>query len=208
MVEAAAQPVSRNRPTAERILDAAEDLFARRGFDATSLSDVADRVGIRTPSLYSHFGSKQDLYVAVLERLLEPFLDLHERFFSQAATLDTVREYLGTATAYHAASPNLARLIQHAALVGGPQLELLAERWRPVFERGKQVAAKTPALSGGEAASLPSAVMAFSSILLGNVTLAPLYRELLGVDPLDPGEVEAQTRFLGELNRRLWNEQE
>ncbi len=37
--------------TSERILDAAEDLFAEKGYSATSLGDVADRVGIRSPSL-------------------------------------------------------------------------------------------------------------------------------------------------------------
>jgi len=39
------------KPTAIRVLDVAEDLFAARGYDATSLGEVADRVGIRQPSL-------------------------------------------------------------------------------------------------------------------------------------------------------------
>ena len=59
--------------TAERILDAAEDLFAEKGYSATSLGDVADRVGIRSPSLYNHFKNKEALYEAVLERLLVKF---------------------------------------------------------------------------------------------------------------------------------------
>ena len=57
--------------TAERILDAAESLFAEKGYSATSLGDVADRVGIRSPSLYNHFRNKEALYEAVLERLLQ-----------------------------------------------------------------------------------------------------------------------------------------
>ena len=48
--------------TAERILDAAEDLFAQKGYSATSLGDVADRVGIRSPSLYNHFRNKEARY--------------------------------------------------------------------------------------------------------------------------------------------------
>ena len=56
--------------TADRILNAAEDLFAEKGYSATSLGDVADRVGIRSPSLYNHFKNKEALYEAVLERLL------------------------------------------------------------------------------------------------------------------------------------------
>ena len=62
--------------TAERILDAAEEVFAERGFDAASLGDVADRVGIRPQAIYNHFSGKRELYAAVLERLLDPFLAL------------------------------------------------------------------------------------------------------------------------------------
>ena len=47
------QAKSQARSTSERILDAAEDLFAEKGYSATSLGDVADRVGIRSPSLYN-----------------------------------------------------------------------------------------------------------------------------------------------------------
>jgi AcrR family transcriptional regulator len=61
---------------AERILDAAEEVFAERGFDAASLGDVADRVGIRPQAIYNHFSGKRELYAAVLERLLGPFLAL------------------------------------------------------------------------------------------------------------------------------------
>ncbi len=63
--------------TADRILDAAEDLFAVKGYSATSLGDVADRVGIRSPSLYNQFrkdyqatGSGQQQLVG--ERLAHP----------------------------------------------------------------------------------------------------------------------------------------
>jgi AcrR family transcriptional regulator len=56
-----------------RVLDAATELFARRGFAGTSMQDVADALGIRKPSLYKHFAGKDALYGAVLERALAPF---------------------------------------------------------------------------------------------------------------------------------------
>jgi len=198
-----AQPATAAKPTAERLLDAAEERFARHGFDATSLADVADEVGIRTPSLYSHFASKQELYEAVMDRLFEPFLSLHERFLAGDATPEAVAEYLGQATAYHAANPNLARLIQHASLAGGAQLALLSRRWQPIFDRGREATARSRAMSHRSPESLPWIVMAFSTILIGTATLAPLYRALFGIDPLDAAGVEAQTRLLDELNRSL-----
>ena len=49
----------KGKQTAERILDAAEELFAERGYAGTALRDVAAMVDLRTPSLYNHFPNKE-----------------------------------------------------------------------------------------------------------------------------------------------------
>jgi TetR/AcrR family transcriptional repressor of nem operon len=54
--------------TRENILNAAQDLIQTRSFHGFSFQDLADRVGIRKPSLYHHFDSKEALALAVLER--------------------------------------------------------------------------------------------------------------------------------------------
>lgn len=54
----------------EHILDEATRLFAERGFDGTSMSDLAESVGLRKASLFHHFASKDDLKAAVLDRLV------------------------------------------------------------------------------------------------------------------------------------------
>ena len=57
--------------TKQEILEAALDLFSVQGFEATSLSQIADAVGIRKASLYSHFENKQ----AILDALVKDVLD-------------------------------------------------------------------------------------------------------------------------------------
>jgi TetR/AcrR family transcriptional regulator len=61
------------QPTSSRdkILDVAEALFARRGFAGVGLREVAERVGLGKSSLFHHFKSKADLYLAVLRRVFE-----------------------------------------------------------------------------------------------------------------------------------------
>ncbi|MEI5526422.1 TetR family transcriptional regulator [Streptomyces brasiliscabiei] len=63
-----------------RILDAAVEHFAQRGFHASSLARIADDVGITQGGLLHHFRSKEDLLVQVLERMDESD---RERFFSK-----------------------------------------------------------------------------------------------------------------------------
>ncbi|AXK31583.1 TetR family transcriptional regulator [Streptomyces armeniacus] len=66
--------------TRERILRAAERLFVERGYHATALQEVADRVGITKPALYYHFDSK----AAILGSLLDPVTDELEAVLAEA----------------------------------------------------------------------------------------------------------------------------
>ena len=58
--------------TKDRILDSAEALFAESGFDATSLRGITTHADVNLAAVHYHFGSKEALLQAVLERRLEP----------------------------------------------------------------------------------------------------------------------------------------
>lgn len=57
------------------ILAAAVGLFSRRGYEATTMQDVADAVGITAPAIYYHFDSKPALLFEVIERNLRAVLE-------------------------------------------------------------------------------------------------------------------------------------
>ena len=59
--------------TKREILEAALDLFSVQGFEATSISQIANVVGIRKASLYSHFGSKQAILDTLVKEILEQY---------------------------------------------------------------------------------------------------------------------------------------
>jgi len=54
-------------PTRERILDAALTLFADQGYDATSMREIAEQLGMTKAALYYHFDSKADIVRTMLE---------------------------------------------------------------------------------------------------------------------------------------------
>ncbi|MFO1425846.1 MAG: TetR family transcriptional regulator [Steroidobacteraceae bacterium] len=67
-----AERPGRGRPTADRILDAAEKLFARRGFHGVSVRDITQEAGVDVALVNYHFGSKQALLDHVLTRRSVP----------------------------------------------------------------------------------------------------------------------------------------
>ena len=61
--------------TKQEILNAALDLFSVQGFEATSISQIANAVGIRKASLYSHFENKQAILDALIKEVLERYAE-------------------------------------------------------------------------------------------------------------------------------------
>ena len=62
-----------SRSTKQKILDAALELFSTQGFEATSVSQIADEVGIRKASLYSHFASKKEILEGLMQEVMEQY---------------------------------------------------------------------------------------------------------------------------------------
>lgn len=59
--------------TKQRILDEALTLFSEKGYSAVYVGDIARAVGIKPPSLYKHFKSKQDIFNGILEALTKDY---------------------------------------------------------------------------------------------------------------------------------------
>ncbi len=69
---AARLPAARRR---RQLLDVAQEVFAERGFHATSMDEVAEAAGVTKPVLYQHFDSKRRLYMELLEDVGQQLLD-------------------------------------------------------------------------------------------------------------------------------------
>lgn len=184
--------------TAARILDAAEALFAERGYAGTSLRDVANRVGLRIPSLYNHFSSKQALYAAVLERGFGPVLALLAEFVAERARGGGASDELVERTMQLLAErPSLPRLLLHETLAGGQRLSPAVRDWvGPAFARAAQLVEATPSARPWPAEQVPLLVLAMYHAVVGYFTIAPLYADLAGVDLLAAPALARQTDLL------------
>jgi TetR/AcrR family transcriptional regulator len=143
-------PESAQRPKAQRtraaVLAAAERLFARRGYAATRLEDVAEAVGLKRAALFYHFRDKQALYDAVIEDAFGSLVERLDAAFSAstpiAARIERAVEAWVDAIIER---PTLARMIlrhaaeteEHPTQILVPAAErLLREAWS-LFERGR-----------------------------------------------------------------------
>ncbi|WP_234380808.1 MULTISPECIES: TetR/AcrR family transcriptional regulator [unclassified Streptomyces] len=88
----------------EQLVDVGRTLFAARGFEATSVEEIASKAGVSKPVVYEHFGGKEGLYAVVVDREMRQLLDMvagaltagHPReLLEQAAfaLLDYIDEY-------------------------------------------------------------------------------------------------------------------
>jgi AcrR family transcriptional regulator len=203
-------PQSATISTRERILDAAESLFASRGFEGAAMRDIAAGANLNPASLYNHFSSKQALFEAVLERGLRPLfvvLDTLELVDWSPESLDAATD---TFIAQLASQPRLPALLEQEALSGGRHLTRLTDKWlRPLFDRAlatfqeTRAGGRTSALAHWEDDELPILLMTFHHVILGNFALAPMLRAVLDEDPLSPDALERQRRFARKVVRLL-----
>lgn len=79
----------------EDALDRVLTVFWRDGFDAASMQDLAEAVGVSKPSLYAAYGNKEALYLAALERYATTFgTDRLERLHAEPDVKQAVHEFL------------------------------------------------------------------------------------------------------------------
>jgi AcrR family transcriptional regulator len=195
--------------TADRILDAAEELFAAKGFEGSSVREIADRVKVRTPSLYKHYESKEKIYEAVLERLFEPFFATLDQFANAGWSARSGREQIEQIMQHLADHPNLPRLIQMQALAGGEQLEKLRDRlYRPLFRKAVRLMPSRGDAGGWSPAQLRLLIIGIDNMLIGYFTMASIHGEVLGKDPLSRAAIREQSDFLIAVTRKLFMQEE
>jgi AcrR family transcriptional regulator len=81
-------PDRRRELTRSALVEAAVEVFARRGFDGASLEEIAEVAGFTRGAIYSNFGNKEDLLLAVVDRYSRTLFEAFSHRLEQADTLE------------------------------------------------------------------------------------------------------------------------
>jgi TetR/AcrR family transcriptional regulator len=186
----------------EAILDAAERLFAERGYEATSLSEVGQAAGLSRATPAYFFGTKADLYRAVIDRSFAEaraaVLAGRDRALSSGEPPDRI---LGAVVAdyfdFLSARPHFVRLMEREALGDGPETGA-----SPAQAAGQEaLAAIVQELGLGDGRSREAAHLLLSLVALCWFPLihADTLLPGVGLDPRAPGYVEERKRHVIQL---------
>lgn len=114
------------------IVDTAVNLFSQNGFRGTTTRELAAAVGVTEPVLYQHFATKKDLYLAIVEHMLEQITSRFEERIGELPDGATDEQYFrwlaGQIWDWYAEDIRFVRLLTFSALEGHELAELWNER--------------------------------------------------------------------------------
>jgi AcrR family transcriptional regulator len=183
------------KPTRDRIVAAATDLFSERSFDGATTREIAARAGVTQPLLNYHFRSKEELWRAAVDSL---FVLLNRTLDERTTGLRGVDEVTSAKLrvrefiTFSARNPQLHRIIMQESKTDGPRMDYLVDRHvRPIYERTTEL---FEALARqGAVPPIPATHLYY--ILTGAgptmFVLAPECRRLSSLDPSDDAVIEA-----------------
>jgi len=201
-------PAASEQTSRDKILDAAEALFAKRGYAGVGLSELAEVVGLGKSSLFHHFENKAQLYAAVAARILRRIEERLMRSLAKGGDpLVRLERWLDELVDELADNPTYARLLLRSLfedddLPGDMPEELEAQR-----AIGSMMASGGSLLREGMAAGIFRAANVQHRLLtLVGLTVFPFASgefgaEVLGKDLFDPAEVRRRKRELRDLLR-------
>ncbi|MET1003465.1 MAG: TetR/AcrR family transcriptional regulator [Acidimicrobiia bacterium] len=174
--------------TKEQIVTVARRRFADHGYAGTSLTEIAEEVGIRRPSLLYHFTSKEVLYRAVLFESFGNWVSLVDLATEGPREgWPQVERVVRAAFRFFEEGPDFVRLVRWEALEGGPILrDELAVLLRPLFERGAAFLEREMDAGRLRRYDARQLLLTGYGAVLSYLSDAPLMTGLLDLDPLSP----------------------
>lgn len=125
----------RRAATEARILDAALDVFADHGFRGATLDGIAGAAGMSKPNLLYYFATKEEMHVALLDGLMDTWLDPLEALDPTGEPIEELRAYIRRKLAMAQRYPRESRLFANEIVQGAPRIaSMLSGRLRALVQ--------------------------------------------------------------------------
>ncbi len=169
-------PYQKSDVTREKILDAATELFARQGFAGTGVDRLAEKSGIAKTAIYYHFGNKEGLLTAVLDRAATVWIDNIQKSAKQGATPEESLDLaLGGMRQMVEERPWILKLLLLLTLEVADSKPDVRDAMREIFFRARQTI--TAGLREQVGVEVPDAD-AIGNVMLGLLQASVVGREL------------------------------
>lgn len=120
---AASHKAAIRRENVEKILAAAESVFAEKGFKGASVGLIAERANVPKPNVYYYFGNKEELYRRVIEDVCSIWLHAADTFDVSGDPETAIRKYVAAKMDLARERPNGSRLWAIEMASGAPFLQ-------------------------------------------------------------------------------------
>lgn len=111
---------ARNRA---RILKAAEEIFAERGYRGATTAAIAERAGLPKANVHYYFGTKAALYKAVIDDILELWLAALDYITEDRDPAEALSDYIRAKVMYSRDRPHASRVFANEVILGAPNIE-------------------------------------------------------------------------------------
>ncbi|MCC6746784.1 MAG: TetR/AcrR family transcriptional regulator [Deltaproteobacteria bacterium] len=203
--------------TSQRLLDAAVDVFAERGYDGTSIREIVSRASANVAALNYHWGSKERLWLAVCERSTRWFIDVIQRVLAEQSVDRAWPEVLERLFDELLADPRPLRVSMWASLhASSMDYEATGRTFQPLVDLGRFYVKdlERRGLVGGEGVDVDVVLPLLKGMFIFAFVDQAGHRQFFGKDFDDP---ELATRFkraliratrllLGVTERPYWEE--
>lgn len=189
--------------TRDRILDEALASFGTRGYDATSLDVLAAGIGVRKQTILHHFGSKERLLDAVIDRSAAELSAIFERALASAGPgFDRVDALVRAVFRLAARRPELLGLVRETSRLGPPAADRLIGALEPLVERATSFLAAEMAAGTVRRQDPRLLLLSAYSTVIGVATEVEVLRAV-GLEPTARSLIRRRNELLGFLRSAL-----
>jgi TetR/AcrR family transcriptional regulator len=181
------------------ILDAATELFARRGFGGVAIQEIADQAGVHKTTVLYQFGTKEALHEAVLDHALAPVIATLNDFLAGEFNRERLSWHLDELHRRAAENPSVPRLMIRELLEGEEYGNAYLERFvEPVYEPAKRRLEEAQKQAGARIADIDPAqfIHDLHVQIMSYFCHGPLLERIMGRDPYSVDALIARRNHL------------